>query len=200
MDQRRIPEYNLEISADRSSVKDVVKGVLHTIFFHRFFTPLYPATHEILDITLPYVSEDDIETLVETKANSLLRALDASSSSTSPQYKNPNGSQRASITVQFLEKKRRKGWFTTKPDEDIPWETWTIDVTVLGARSEIEASRNRRVMVRSLERAVFKVVEVVNREKGHIPPITTNETNPFPYQIHVNKSGESGWSGKMGIF
>ena len=43
----------------------------------------------------------------------------------------------------------------------------------------------------------------VNRERAHIPPITTNESNPFPYQVLVvGSAGGSGGSlgGKMGIF
>ncbi|KAI7665927.1 hypothetical protein KC322_g16762, partial [Hortaea werneckii] len=64
MDNRKPPEFSIELSADRSSVKDVVKGILHTIFFHRFFTPIYPSSHDVLDLTLPYVSEDDIESLI----------------------------------------------------------------------------------------------------------------------------------------
>ncbi|KAK5706724.1 hypothetical protein LTR97_001714 [Elasticomyces elasticus] len=182
------PEFTLELSADRSNVKDVVKGIMHTVFFHRFFTPLTPATHDVLDTTLPYVSEDDIEELIETKATALVRSLDtASSTHTSPQYNaKSNGTSRGSLAIKFLEKKRRKGWFIAKADEETVWETWTIEVTLTSARSEPEAERNRRVMESSLQKAAMKVVTTVNEEKGHIPPITTNESNPFPYQIVVN--------------
>lgn len=68
------------------------------------------------------------------------------------------------------------------------------------ARSEPEAQRNRRLMERSLQKAVMRVVGIVNRERAHIPPITTNESNPFPYQVLVNPSGKEGVVGKMGIF
>ncbi|KAK4899216.1 hypothetical protein LTR27_003447 [Elasticomyces elasticus] len=199
------PEFTLELSADRSNVKDVVKGddasartgyhgtdastgIMHTVFFHRFFTPLTPATHDVLDTTLPYVSEDDIEELIETRATALVRSLDtASSTHTSPQYSaKSNGTSRGSLAIKFLEKKRRKGWFIAKADEETVWETWTIEVTLTSARSEPEAERNRRVMESSLQKAAMKVVTTVNEEKGHIPPITTNESNPFPYQIVVN--------------
>jgi len=205
MDNRKPPEFNLELSADRSNVKDVVKGtasrevllstmtdvhvgIMHTIFFHRYFTPLTPATHDVLDTTLPYVSEDDIEELIETKATALVRSLDTSSSTyASPQY-NPktNGTGRGTVAVKFLEKKRRKGWFIAKADEETVWETWTIDVTLTSARGELEAARNRSAMESSLQEAAIKVVTIVNQERQHIPPITTSESNPFPYQISVN--------------
>ncbi|KAK5121937.1 hypothetical protein LTR85_004509 [Meristemomyces frigidus] len=214
MEARRPPEYTLELSADRSSVKDVVKGtpcsrilsspvadqstgILHTIFFHRFFTPVYPQTHDVLDLTLPYVSEDDIESLVETKSTAFIRALDTASTQQSPQY-NPKAG-RSTIVVQFLEKKRRKaGWFGVKGEEETVWENWIIEVTLSSARSESEAVRNRRTMEKSLQTAAMKIVTIVNKERDHIPPITTNETNPFPYHILINPRND-GWS-KLGIF
>ena len=172
---------------------------MHTIFFHRIFTPLYPSTHDVLDLTLPYVSEDDVEDLVEKRAASLVRQLDTASTQTSPQYSsNKNG--RGQLVLQFLEKKRRKsGWFVTKADEETVWENWIIDVTLMSARGEIEAGRNRRRMERSLQEAAMKVVNTVNGHKSHIPPITTNEANPFPYQILVNPKND-GWGQKIGIF
>lgn len=153
MEPRRAPEYQLEITADRPNVKDVVKGkqtfpsahphhltdspsgVLHTIFFHRYFTPLYPATHDILDITLPYVTDDEIETLVEQRATSLVRQLDIANNQQSTQYSHKGG--KGQIVIQFLEKKRRKGgWFGTKADEETVWETWVVDVTLATSRNE----------------------------------------------------------------
>nr|POE90352.1 meiotically up-regulated gene 66 protein [Quercus suber] len=188
MEPRRPPEFTLELSTDRMNVKDVVKGVLHTIFFHRLFTALLPATHDVLDMTLPYVSLDNIDTLIAQRADTLSRALNSSPSSV-----------RGQLVVQFNEKKRRKGWFVAKADEESAWETWVINVSILSARSESEKGRVRSAMEASLQKAAMDVIDIVNRERMHIPPITTNETNPFPYQISVN-SKEGGLGTKMGIF
>lgn len=178
-------------------VTDPGAGILHTIFFHRFFTPVHPQTHDVLDLTLPYVSEADIESLVETKSTAFIRALDTASSQQSPLY-NPKAG-RSTIVVQFLEKKRRKaGWFGVKGEEETVWENWIIEVSLSSARSESEAVRNRRTMEKSLQKAALKIVTIVNKERNHIPPITTNETNPFPYQILINPKND-GW-GKLGIF
>ncbi|GAB7362168.1 hypothetical protein MBLNU230_g2194t1 [Neophaeotheca triangularis] len=198
MEPRRAPEYQLEVTADRPNVKDVVKGVLHTIFFHRYFTPLYPATHDVLDITLPYVTDDEIETLVEQRATALVRQLDVANNQQSPQYSQKGG--KGQIVVQFLEKKRRKGgWFGTKADEETVWECWVVDVTLATSRSENDGTKTRRQMERSLQKASMKIISVVNRDRNHIPPITTTEANPFPYQILVNPKND-GWGQKMGIF
>ena len=47
-------------------------------------------------------------------------------------------------------------------------------------------------------------VTLASTHKDHIPPITTTENNPFPYQINVDsnhqKPIESGWATRMGIY
>jgi len=144
------------------------------------------------------VSDPDLETLVDQRASSLIRQFDASSNpSSGPSTNNPspynrleNG--RGQIVVQFLERKRRKGWFGGKGEEELPWETWILDVTLATPRTENEAVKARRAMESSLQKTAMKVVGIVNRDRNHIPPITTNETNPFPYQILVNPRSE-GW-------
>jgi len=50
-----------------------------------------------------------------------------------------------------------------------------------------------------LLKTAMKIVTTVNRDKDHIPPITTSETNPFPYQISTNPKAD-GWTARMGIF
>merc|ERR1711939_243875 len=162
MEQRRPPEYIIEVFADPSSVKDVVRGILHTIFFHRFFPSLRPTTRDILDLTLPFVEDVELETLIDQRTATLVRQLDTSSDMGAR-----NTGVRGSMAVQFFEKKRRKAWFT-KGEEEVCWEQWTLDVTL--------ATRGLRV----------------NREKDHIPPITTSESNPFPYQIVINPR-DNGW-------
>ena len=68
-----------------------------------------------------------------------------------------------------------------------------------GARSEPEAARNRRRMEVGLQDTAMRVLEVVNADRGYIPPITTNEANPFPFQVLVNPRGD-GWGQRIGIF
>lgn len=54
-------------------------------------------------------------------------------------------------------------------------------------------------MEQTLLAAIMKIVTFVNTHKDHIPPITTTEANPFPYQITVNQK-ETGWATRMGIY
>lgn len=56
-------------------------------------------------------------------------------------------------------------------------------------------------MESSLQKTALKIVDLVNKDKEHIPPITTSEQNPFPYRMVVNpkqqqnlEKGFGGWS------
>jgi autophagy-related protein 101 len=54
-------------------------------------------------------------------------------------------------------------------------------------------------MEKNLQKTAMKIINIANRDKDHIPPITVAETNPFPYQIHVNPRSEN-WGQRMSIF
>ncbi|KAI0866845.1 DUF1649-domain-containing protein [Xylaria cubensis] len=218
--ERQIPqEFILEAFADPASVRDVVRGILHTIFFHRFFPSLAPRSREVLDITLPFVDDAELDTMIEKRAAELARELDAerthSSASSVPLHHHLSqqrgaataqaGSHggRGNISVQFFEKKRRKTWYMRAAygggDEEVCWECWTVKVTVAEPRTESERAKVRKAMEQTLLTTAMKIVTCVNSYKDHIPPITTSETNPFPYQINVNQK-DAGWATRIGIY
>ena len=51
---------------------------------------------------------------------------------------------------------------------------------------QLDRIKVRRAMESSLQKTAMKIVNIVNKDKDHIPPITTSEANPFPYRIVVN--------------
>jgi autophagy-related protein 101 len=53
-------------------------------------------------------------------------------------------------------------------------------------------------MANTLQKAALKILAIVNRDKDHIPPITTSDANPFPYRIVLNPRADS-WSNRIGI-
>ena len=123
------------------------------------------------------------------------------------------------LTVRFFEKKRRKaggglGWFTgTKGEEEICWERWSLEVTLATPKTEAgefekswqrasgnnhtERAKVMKSIGSTLQKAAMRVVTIVNREKEHIPPITTSEMNPFPYSIDISPKIE-GWGRGFG--
>ncbi|KAM5351533.1 hypothetical protein ACJ41O_004256 [Fusarium nematophilum] len=204
MEQQEPPEFILDVFADPRSVRDVVKGILHTIFFHRFFPALIPQTREVLDLTLPYVDDDELETMIEQRVASLERQLDAQRSSAGGTNSTASGTGtagggRGQLVVQFFEKRRRKAWLS-RGDEEVCWECWTVKVTVAEPRTESERAKVRRAMEQTLLTTAMKIVTFANTHKDHIPPITTQGTNPFPYKINLDQKETTGWATRMRIY
>lgn len=198
--RRNPPEYFLEIFADSNSVKDVLKGVLNLIFFHRYFPSIRPGSVDILDLTLPTVNDVELETLIDSRVNALVRQHLSTSSNS---YSGGNG-VRGRIAVEFFEKKRRKSglWFGSlagKGEEEVCWEIWTLDVTIATPRTESERAKVRKAMENMLQKAALKILTNVNRDKDHIPPITTSDSNPFPYRIVLNPRTD-GWGNRISLY
>lgn len=114
-------------------------GILHTIFFHRYFPAIIPQTRDVLGMDLPYISEAEIETLIDQRVAALARQLEMERNQ--PHHVNhhstgASGSGRGQVTVQFFEKQRRKAWFPMRGDDEVCWENWTVKVTVAEPRTE----------------------------------------------------------------
>jgi hypothetical protein len=96
-------------------------------------------------------------------------------------------------------------------EEEVIWEEWLVEVTIARPKTEggelfclkmrlqeavltclpsPEREKVRRAMESSLQKTALKIVSIVNRDKDHIPPITTSEANPFPYKIMLNPKQE----------
>lgn len=203
-------------------------AILHTIFFHRFFPSITPQSREVLDITLPFVQDQELDTMIEKRAAELDRELSAERTHAphSAGGVPVGGGGRGNVSVQFFEKKRRKTWYMRAAygggDEEICWESWTVKVTVAEPRTESgelltlahshrsylcrhpntsgsERAKVRKAMEQTLLTTVMKIITSVNQHKDHIPPITTSESNPFPYQINVNQK-DAGWAKRIGIY
>lgn len=233
MEARKRPEYVLEILVDPVYVADIVRGaspsidcvlarlctcrtthvakrptgILHTIFFHRYFPSMRPSSLDVLDLTLPVVADPELQTLIETRVGQLVRQLSSTSS--------PSGGSRGELGVRFFEKRRRKGglggWLTStaKSEEEVCWEVWKLKFTLTTPRTETgtwpsgenkcvedaECPPERTALLRAeapaLQKTAMTIVKIVNRDKDHIPPITTSEMNPFPYEILLNPRAES---------
>ncbi|OAA74627.1 DUF1649 domain protein [Akanthomyces lecanii RCEF 1005] len=212
------PEFILDVFADPRSVRDIVRAILHTIFFNRFFPSVHPSTRDVLDLTLPYVDDDELATMIEQRAAALERQLEAERSSNTSsqtatarqQYSAAGGAAtavtsssasgaRGQISVRFFEKRRRKAWLS-RGDEEVCWECWTVKVTVAEPRTESERAKVRRAMEQTLLTTAMKIVTFANTHKDHIPPITTQGGNPFPCKISIEQKESTGWAARMRIY
>jgi hypothetical protein len=123
-------------SSTRADASMLAPGILHTIFFHRFFPGVTPRSREVLDIRLPYVEDAELDTMIEKRAAELDRELSAERTHTHTHTGGTSGG-RGNISVQFFEKKRRKTWYLRGAgDDEVCWESWTIKVTVAEPRTE----------------------------------------------------------------
>ncbi|KAH6899091.1 hypothetical protein BKA70DRAFT_1375276 [Coprinopsis sp. MPI-PUGE-AT-0042] len=95
------PTITIDLILDRSTVKDVLHGVLHSILFHRLFGTIKPTSFEVLDVTM-------IEQLVSTKVDSFWRNVDS-------------GIRRGKVVVTFSPRRSRRSWFSAA-EELVPWE------------------------------------------------------------------------------
>lgn len=142
--RQRTPDYTLDIFADPTFAKDIVKAVLHTIFFHRYFTPIVPLSRDLLDLTLPAIDDVDLETLIDQRASALVRELGSGEGGGGGIGRGGmgmggvSGASRGQLAIQFYEKKaRRKTYnFFSKGEEEVCWEQWTLDVTLATPRTE----------------------------------------------------------------
>ncbi|PYH42054.1 autophagy-related protein 101 [Aspergillus saccharolyticus JOP 1030-1] len=205
MEPRRTPpEYFLEIFADTTTVRDVLKGILNLIFFHRYFPSIRPSTFDVLDLTLPAIDDVDLETLIDSRISSLVRQHSATSGAHEGSGGSGGSGVRGRIAVEFYEKRRRRSgiWFgglAGKGEEEVCWEVWTLDVTIATPRTESERAKVRKAMENMLQKAALKILAHVNRDKDHIPPITTSDSNPFPYRIVLNPRTD-GWQNRFGLY
>ncbi|KAH1306829.1 hypothetical protein KXX11_005939 [Aspergillus fumigatus] len=225
MEPRRTPpEYFLEIFADTTTVRDILKGfrvvancpvntpakcladitpskpgILNLIFFHRYFPSIRPTTFDVLDFTLPAIDDAELETLIESRISALVRQHTSATST-----HEGGGGVRGRIAVEFYEKKRKRSgvWcsgLAGKGEEEVCWEVWNLDVTIATPRTESERAKVRKAMENMLQKAALKILAVVNRDKDHIPPITTSDSNPFPYRIVLNPRSD-GWQNRFGLY
>lgn len=157
--------------------------------------------------------------MIEQRVAALERQIDAQRSSGGAN--NAAGGSatggRGQLVVQFFEKRRRKAWLS-RGDEEVCWECWTIKVTVAEPRTEsgtartmcvtgadftnndTERAKVRRAMEQTLLTTAMKIVTFANTHKDHIPPITTQGTNPFPYKINLDQKEATGWATRMRIY
>ncbi|KKA28268.1 hypothetical protein TD95_001859 [Thielaviopsis punctulata] len=221
MDQQAPEEFALEALSDIDSARGIVKAILHTIFFYRYFPTIEPHTQKFLDLRLPYVVDAELETMIDQHSAKLVRDLEIASTTSqtnlrsgaaSPALPHQSasakvagasgdklGNKRGIVKIQFFERRRRTGWIP-RPDEEVCWESWVLKLSIAEPRNDIDRLKLQKAMSRSLLSSVVKITNYVTTNKSHIPPITTAvNTNPFPYRITVNPV-ESTWSNRLRMY
>ncbi|KAF7730663.1 hypothetical protein EC973_001612 [Apophysomyces ossiformis] len=172
-------EFNIEmVSVPRESIRDVLRALLHSIFFHRLLVNVAPRELRVLDTTVSITDSPDIEKLVEDRITEFLQ--------------NNSHVKQGKMAVLFYEKRLKKNWFQlSKSEELVCWEQWAITLGILHPQNDQERQKAQRSVERQLPLRLLDILKMANDHKEHIPSITTTEGNPFPYQIAIPSQSES---------
>ncbi|KAI9487177.1 MAG: hypothetical protein EXX96DRAFT_552110 [Benjaminiella poitrasii] len=180
-----IEEFKLDLNGLlRNQVKDILRGLLHSIFFHRLLTNVIPRELRVLNTTVSITDSSEVDTLIEEKIAEFLH--------------NTNQLKQGKLAVLFYEKRLKKNWFQfSKSEEFICWEQWTITLNMISSPvSEQEKLKLNKSIENQFIQCLMKVLNIANEYKEHIPSITTTEGNPFPYQVAVQSQTES-WNSML---
>ncbi|CAN6351640.1 unnamed protein product [Urochloa humidicola] len=190
-----------EQELEPTEIRDVLRCILHTIFFHRTLSLVRPkdVDCEILEITYVQCGLPELEKEVDEKIDLFVAWVE----------KHPN--RRSQVCLSFFdEKHKHPGWFVNKT-ERIYWEQWFINLHVIKSPkrynkstsskgltnvggNDLEETRSRRAALESsLNEVLFQIINFANEKKDHIPAIPDRI---FNHEIMIPSSSDSmfGWN------
>ncbi|KAI8900444.1 hypothetical protein BC833DRAFT_581700 [Globomyces pollinis-pini] len=173
----------LSLSIERFYCKEVLKGILHSIVFHRTVSATVPQENVIssLDIVSVKLSDPMIDQHIEEKVVEILSQVDLSAT------------KQMQVAVHFYEKKHKKSWFSTvtSKEDDSRWEEWIITIHLSRATTEKEQIMAKANLIQSLQTLLMTISLESGVKRDHIPPILNSE--PFPFDITLHNGNESSW-------
>ncbi|KAF8934606.1 hypothetical protein BGZ47_010293 [Haplosporangium gracile] len=170
--------FPVELTVERSYLKEALRAILHTVLFHRVLANIKPKDMEILDLTIPINDDPEVDKLVDEKIAAFVKVVDA------------NPQSKGQIGIMFYEKRTKRAWFSSTSSE-VCWEQWAITINVVTNINEKDKQRSIKNMEKALSSLFLSILRTVNERKDHIPPITTSDGNPFPYQIVIPTASDT---------
>ncbi|CAO3566717.1 unnamed protein product [Mortierella alpina] len=170
--------FPVELTVERTLLRDALRAILHTILFHRVFANIKPRDMDILDLTIPVIDDPEVDKLVDEKIAAFVKAVDS------------NPQSKGQIGLMFYEKRTKRAWFSSTSSE-VCWEQWAITINVVTNTNEKDKQRSIKNMEKALSSLFLSILRTVNERKDHIPPITTSDGNPFPYQIVIPTAADT---------
>lgn len=173
----------LDLTVDQPSSRDVLGAIVQAVLFHRLFGSVQPRHFDVLDVTFPGVSDPEVDRLVSDKMDALRRGLEEARSSKSR-------TKQAKLVITFFERRPKKTWFLTA-EEEVPWETWTVNANILSPQAERDP-RDTANLKEKLQHILLTILTHTSSERGRtcVPPIqTAGVLSPFAYSIGVFVGG-----------
>uniref|UniRef100_A0A1D1ZKI2 Autophagy-related protein 101 n=1 Tax=Anthurium amnicola TaxID=1678845 RepID=A0A1D1ZKI2_9ARAE len=193
-----------ELEVEVFQVREVLRCILHTIFFHRSLGLVRPkdVDCELLDITYVQCGNATLEKKIEDKVDHFYGWAE----------KHPN--KKGQVLLSFYEvKNKQASWFTNKV-ERLCWERWFINLHVLqprvhgkshnmktalypGETNQEESISRYAGLEASLREVLFQIIQFVNEKKEHIPSVPNLEGALFPYEITLPSHSDSSFGVEM---
>jgi len=173
-----VSTFSLDLTVEKSFIRDVLCGLLNTIIFHRTFINIRPVELQLLDYTVCSIEDPELERTLQERIQTFISYVEA------------NASPKAQIAVMFFEKKTQRAWYG-QSSKEICWEQWLITLTFQNVRTERESIQARLSSKDQFGKTLLQIIDVCDAKKDHIPAITSTDTNPFPYQITMPAVNDS---------
>jgi len=177
----------LEVEAHQ--VREILRSVLHTIVFNRALGCVKPVDieSELFDISYVQCGDEAVRQAIEEKITACCSWLE----------RNPGKVMQ--VNFAFYEKRRKQAWFG-RHGERMYWEQWCIPLAQIApadcpdsaAPMDGGARRDRKAALEAaLEDALTLILSIVNSKRDHIPPVVTQDTVTFPFEISIEGSESS---------
>lgn len=159
-----------------------------------------PVINELMDISYPMAADcPEIDSIIDHRIDQLIKQC-----FTSAQH--PPTPTVGQVIVLFSYKdpsktKKKSGWFghvKEQASDDLPmWEKWIVNVNCLPVSGDARnlsdgnglmnnAERLLHLSAASFESNLFRILDVVDKHKNHIPPILNLDVAPFPFTISIS--------------
>ncbi|ELU38123.1 hypothetical protein AG1IA_07846 [Rhizoctonia solani AG-1 IA] len=161
---------------DRELTRELLRGLIHAILFHRAFGFVKPTSRDMLDVTMVRRPNDDnLSRQVDRKIDQFKQLLDDSPGLGTA------GRKRGQMMVIFSELRTNKGWFSSA-EEEVPWEEWTI-VIEAHSKQSVPRATTSQALAQALHRIIVHTSSAHGREIVPAIRTVTNSLSPFPYSI-----------------
>jgi len=163
-----------ELEIHLSQLKEILQSIIHTIMYSRAFGLVKPIEVPIDFLELYYVKSED--KAMDLKVDEKIEEFSASLSK--------RKTNKGQIVLSFNERRPKSNFFSSS--SVVCWEQWRINISLTDS-----ASKTTNLAYELRKRLLF-VYKIVNENRSHIPPITTKEFTPFPFEITIPSASEGG--------
>jgi hypothetical protein len=102
-----------------------------------------------------------------------------------------------SLCIAFYEEHHKQVFFS-RATERVEWERWQLPVRLRRVPPEQALFVDTRAeTAATVRRALFAVVQRVDANQRHVPPLTSKDVLPFPFKLFMPDTDDGGWGDTM---